>query len=276
MAGADAHFPIGILDSGVGGLSVLRHIRRRLPAENLLYFADQAHIPYGPRPSGEVRHFVEQITRFLLTLNAKIVVVACNAASAATLDHLRATFKEVPFVGMEPAVKPGAGATRTGKIGVLATTGTLNSNRYAGLLSRYAEGVSAFEDPCPGLVEQIEAGQVEGAGTERILRDALNPMIEGGVDTLVLGCTHYPFVWPLIEKIAGTDVAIVDPAPAVARQVQRVLDASGLSAGGDLPGRVLAFTSDDPEQFSLLARKLLGEAFNTAAATWRDDGTLSR
>ena len=276
MAGAGAHFPVGVLDSGVGGLSVLRHIQRQLPAENLLYFADQAHIPYGPRPPGEVRGFVEQITRFLLNRGAKIIVVACNAASAATLDYLRTTFTDVPFVGMEPAVKPGAGLTRTGKIGVLATAGTLNCSRYAGLLSRFAEDVYAFEDPCPGLVEQIEAGQLEGPETEQILRNALAPMIAGGADTIVLGCTHYPFVRPLIEQIVGADVAIMDPAPAVARQVRRLLDDAGLLSAGDKLGKVQAFTSSDNKRFEVLAEQLLGKPVEASLRSWLSDGSLSR
>jgi glutamate racemase len=276
MSGTGAHFPIGILDSGVGGLSVLRHIQDQLPAENLLYFADQAHIPYGPRPSDEVRRFVEEITRFLLEREAKIIVVACNAASAATLDYLRATFTKVPFVGMEPAIKPGAVLTRTGKIGILATAGTLNSRRYASLLSRFANDVFAFEDPCPGLVEQIEAGRVEAPETEQILRNALAPMLEGGVDTLILGCTHYPFVLPLIEKVAGPDVTIMDPAPAVARQVRRVLDESRLLAARHDTGTVQVFTSGDPERLKLLSQKLLGASLEASAISWRDDGALSR
>jgi glutamate racemase len=242
-----------------------------LPAENLLYFADQSHIPYGPRSPEEVRRFVEGITRFLLEREAKIVVVACNAASAATLDYLRTTFAAVHFVGMEPAVKPGAVLTRTGKIGILATAGTLNSRRYASLLSRYAEGVSAFEDPCPGLVEQIEAGHVDTPETEQILRDALAPMIEGGVDTLVLGCTHYPFVLPLIEKVVGPEVTIMDPAPAVARQVRRVLDEARLLAERSVPGKVQAFTTGDPERLERISQKLLGASFDIFATSWRDD-----
>jgi glutamate racemase len=276
MSRASAQLPIGILDSGVGGLSVLRHVRLQLPAENLLYFADQAHIPYGPRSTEEVRRFVEEITRFLMERGAKLIVVACNAASAATLDHLRATFKDIPFVGMEPAVKPGAVQTRTGKIGVLATSGTLNSRRYARLLSRFAEGISAFEDPCPGLVEQIEAGQVDAPETEQILRNALTPMIEGGVDTVVLGCTHYPFVLPLIEKVVGNRVTIMDPAPAVARQVRRVLEEFRLLAERRVPGRVWAFTSAEPERLKQLSQLLLDRPIQSTAVSWRSDGALSR
>lgn len=155
----DAQRPIGILDSGVGGLSVLRHIRALLPGEDLLYLADQAHVPYGSRPAAQINDLSQEITRFLLGQGAKCIVVACNTASAAALDALRETFPEVPIVGMEPAVKPGAVQSRQGRIGILATAGTFGSRRYADLMARYAQGVVAYEDPCTGLVGEIEAGR---------------------------------------------------------------------------------------------------------------------
>jgi len=259
---------IGILDSGVGGLSVLRHIRDLLPNEDLLYFADQEHVPYGPRPAAEIIEYSAEITRFLLVEGSKMIVVACNTASAAALQYLRQNFLEVPFVGMEPAVKPGSKQTQEGKIGVLATAGTFGSPRYADLIARYAQGVVAYEDPCPGLVQQIEAGQVDGVETEQILQKALEPMLAAGVDTVVLGCTHYPFVLPLIRRITGPDVTIIDPAPAVARQVKRVLQKQNLGQGHDKPGTVRAFTTNNAERLENLSYQLLGQRIPTTAITW--------
>ena len=215
---------IGIFDSGVGGLSVLRAIRSELPTQSLLYLADQAHVPYGPRSLEEVREFSREITRFLIQQGAQIIVVACNTASAAALHDLRATFPEIPFVGMEPAVKPAAEHTQTGRVGVLATPATFQGQLYASVVERFAHGVEIYQDTCPGLVEQIEAGALNSPATRAILETALQPMLARGIDTGVLGCTHYPFVIPLIQDIVGKDVRVIDPAPAIARQVRRVME----------------------------------------------------
>lgn len=215
--------PIGIFDSGVGGLSVLRAIRRLLPGENLLYVADQQHVPYGPRPLEEVRDFAREITRFLIRQEVKLIVVACNAASAAALHSLRREFPDLPFVGMEPAVKPAAETTRTGRVGVLATPATFQGKLYASVVERFAHDVEIFQATCPGLVGQIESGELDSPPTRSILETALQPMLAQGIDTVVLGCTHYPFVIPLIQEIVGSGVRVIDPAPAIARQVQRVL-----------------------------------------------------
>lgn len=215
---------IGIFDSGIGGLSVLRAIRSELPTQNLLYLADQAHVPYGPRSLEEVREFSLEITRFLIQQGAQLIVVACNTASAAALHDLRATFPEIPFVGMEPAVKPAAEHTQTGRVGVLATPATFQGQLYASVVERFAHGVEIYQDTCPGLVEQIEAGALNSPATRAILEAALQPMLARGIDTVVLGCTHYPFVIPLIQEIVGEDVRVIDPAPAIARQVRRVVE----------------------------------------------------
>ncbi|PJH74707.1 MAG: glutamate racemase, partial [Anaerolineae bacterium CG_4_9_14_0_8_um_filter_58_9] len=167
----DIASPLGIFDSGVGGLSVLRAIRQELPHENVLYFADQGHVPYGPRPLEEVRAFSEEITRFLLSLGAKLIVVACNTASAAALHHLRQTFPDIPFVGMEPAVKPAAEHTQTGVVGVLATPATFQGALYASVVERFANGVTLLQDTCPGLVAQIEAGNLDTPATRAILEN---------------------------------------------------------------------------------------------------------
>ena len=266
---------IGLIDSGVGGLSVLGHIQKMLPAEDLLYIADQAHVPYGRRPIGEVRLLCQGLSSALIKQGVKIIVVACNTASAAALDHLRNAFTDISIVGMEPAIKPGAYETNSGKIGVLATPGTFDSGRYARLITRFAGDVELYENPCQGLVELIEKGQTDGRPARRILDGAIKPMIEAGVDTLVLGCTHYPFVLPLINQITGPDVRIVDPAPAVAQQVRRVLEAGELLSQWDRAGQVQTYTTAAFEPFAIAVKKLLGYGLPTATASWSDGYALS-
>lgn len=214
---------IGIFDSGVGGLSVLRAIRQQLPEAAVLYVGDTAHIPYGPRPLQEIRAFSQAITQFLLARGAEVIVVACNTASAAALKHLRAVFPAVPFVGMEPAVKPAAEQTQTGVVGVLATPATFQGELFNSVVERFAQGVRVLPQVCPGLVQQIEAGELDTPQTEALLRGWVEPLLAENMDALVLGCTHYPFVIPLLEKICGPGVRVIDPAPAVARQVERVV-----------------------------------------------------
>lgn len=245
---------IGVFDSGVGGLSVLRVLRQLLPQHPFLYVADQAHVPYGPRPSTEIRIFSEQITQFLVAQGVELVVVACNTATAAALGHLRERYPNLPFVGMEPAVKPAAVQTRTGVVGVLATAGTFQSQRYASLTARFAAHVRLLENPCVGLVEQIERGELTTAATESLLRAIVAPMVAQGADTFILGCTHYPFIRPLLAHILGPEVAIIDPAPAVARQVARLLPAAGSSASPAL--RV--FTTAAPHHLQTQIAALLG------------------
>ncbi len=262
--------PIGIFDSGVGGLSVLRAIRQELPFEDILYFGDQAHIPYGPRTRHEIRDLAFGITRFLLNLGAKLIVVACNTASAAALHELRWLFPGVPFVGMEPAVKPAAETTHTGKVGVLATPTTFTGDLYASVVERFAKDVQIFTSTCPGLVERVEAGDLEGPQTREILEEALLPMLAAGIDTVVMGCTHYPFVIPLIQSITGPEVKVIDPAPAIARQVRRLLDGMSLLNPEDRSGVLRFFTSGDPQRFSGLLPRLLGENGPVYRVNWQD------
>ena len=254
------HSPIGVFDSGVGGLSVLRAIRQQMPDLPAIFVADQAHVPYGPRPLEEVRRFSEAITRYLLSQGAGLVVVACNTASAAALYFLRQSFPETPFVGMEPAVKPAAEQTRSGVVGVLATPATFQGALYASVVERFANGVQILQHTCPGLVGQIEAGELDTPKTRAILADALLPMLAEGIDTVVLGCTHYPFVIPLIQEIVGPGVRVIDPAEAVAHQVGRLLqiDPAGL-ANPKGRANVRFLTTGDPERLRKLLPKLLGE-----------------
>lgn len=260
--------PIGIFDSGVGGVSVLQAIRRRLPHENLIYLADQAHVPYGQRGMEEVRAFSERITHYLLSQGAKIIVVACNTASAAALQYLRQQFREVPFVGMEPAVKPAAESTRSRVVGVLATPATFQGALYASVVERFANGVTVLQHTCPGLVAQIEAGDLETDKTRSILEDALYPMIDGGIDTVVLGCTHYPFVIPVIQDIVGANVRVIDPAPAIARQVERVMDRYGLRRTVTNEGRVSYLTTGNPSRLQHILKILIMENTDVKQVHW--------
>jgi glutamate racemase len=268
MPSAPLSHPVGVFDSGVGGLSVLRSIRDKMPEEDILYFADQAHVPYGARPLEQIRSFSEAITRYLLDEGARLVVVACNTASAAALKYLRSQFPEVPFVGMEPAVKPAAEHTHSGVVGVLATPATFQGALYASVLERFASDVKVLQDTCPGLVSRIEAGDLEGPGTRTILETALQPMLERNIDTVVLGCTHYPFVIPLIQDIVGERVRVIDPAPAVARQVRRLLEAHGIKKSAGERGQLRFITTGDPSLMAYLLSVLLGEPGEVEKADW--------
>jgi len=270
--------PIGIFDSGVGGISVLRAIREQMPEESVIYFGDQGHIPYGPRPMEQIRDFSEAITNFLLQQHAKIIVVACNTASAAALKHLREKFWDVPFVGMEPAVKPAAERTQTGKVGVLATPATFQGALYASVVERFANGVELFQNTCNGLVQEIERGNLSGIETRRILEEALLPMMEKNIDTVVLGCTHYPFVIPLIQRIVGDAkrVRVIDPAPSVAKQVRRLLEAGGMKSYSSAPGDVIFYTSGDPAALQSMLPILLGEDGVVEKVEWIDDSVIAR
>jgi len=262
--------PIGVFDSGVGGLSVLREILRQLPCENTIYFADAAHLPYGPRPLQEVQRFSVGITRFLLDRGAKLIVVACNTASAASLYHLRERFS-VPIVGMEPAVKPAVERTRARKVGVIATKATFQGELFARLVERFATNVQIFTQVCPGLVEQVEAGLLNGRETEEMLRRYLSPLVEAGIDSLVLGCTHYPFLKHAIERVVGPQVAVIDPSPAVARQVGRVLAREGLLNRGPGEGKRLFYTSGEPRALARMLKRLLGREGEVRGVRWEGD-----
>jgi glutamate racemase len=266
---------IGIFDSGVGGLSVMREIRNILPAVKLIYFADQENVPYGSRPVEEIRGFSTGITSFLVGQGSGIVVVACNTASAAALFPLRSTFPETPFVGMEPAVKPAAETTHSNVVGVLATPATFQGKLFESVVERFASNVKICRSTCPGLVQQIEAGQLDSPETRHILELALLPMLDAGADAIVLGCTHYPFVIPAIEKIVGQRARVIDPSPAVARQAARIYNASGWDitrTEADLPvvrGETVLYTSGDPGIMEKTIIKLMGEKLPVRKAVWR-------
>jgi len=262
--------PIGIFDSGIGGLSVLKAIRFVLPDENIIYLADQAHVPYGSRQLEEIRRFSKGIANYFIEKGAKLIVVACNTASAAALYYLREQFPEISFVGMEPAIKPAAEKTETGSVGVLATQATFQGALYASVVERFANDVRLIQDPCIGLVQQIEAGNLDGVETKDILEKALNPMIEANIDTVVLGCTHFPFVFPLIEQIVGPSVRLINPAPAVARQVIRVLG-KDLSDSNKFGGGEIEFlTTGSLQSYKNILQKLEFEG-NARRIIWGED-----
>ncbi|HZM20247.1 MAG TPA: glutamate racemase [Anaerolineales bacterium] len=273
LAQASSH--IGIYDSGVGGISVLRAIREQMPNESVVYFGDQGHIPYGPRPMEQIRSFSEAITNFLLQQKAKIIVVACNTASAAALKYLREKFQTVQFVGMEPAVKPAAEQTQTGKVGVLATPATFQGALYASVVERFANGVELFQNTCNGLVQQIEQGNLEGKETRNILEAALLPMLEKNIDTVVLGCTHYPFVIPLIQEIVGNKVRVIDPAPAVAKQVGRLLEVNRTRNESKSRGKIKFYTSGDPDALKSMLPILLEELGEVEKVEWLKDYVIA-
>jgi glutamate racemase len=265
--------PIGVFDSGVGGLSVLRALRAQMPEESILYFGDQEHVPYGPRSMAQIQSFSEGITKFLLNHDSKLIVVACNTASAAALTYLRGRFPSVSFVGMEPAVKPAAETTKTGKVGVLATPATFQGALYASVVERFGAGVELFQHTCPGLVSQIEKGELDSNATRAILEDALFPMLEKNIDTVVLGCTHYPFVIPLIEQIVGDAkrVRVIDPAPSVAKQAKRLLEAAGTRNQPQGKASVRFFTSGDAAAMKSMLPVLLGESGEVESVIWKND-----
>jgi glutamate racemase len=263
---------VGVFDSGVGGLSVWREIVSRLAHEDVIYLADQAHVPYGFRPLEQVKEFAEAVVRFLLEQGAKIIVVACNTISAAALYYLRNVFPDVPFVGMEPAIKPAVERTRSGVVGVIATQATFQGKLFASLVERYVGDVQELCRVCPGLVEAVEAGALDGPEAEGLLRECLEPLVSAGVDQLVLGCTHYPFLRSTIERIVGEGVAVIDPAPAVACQAERVLQSRGLVVEGPRPARHLFYTSGSEATFAAMLLRLLeldGEEVEVREVGWQ-------
>ena len=246
---------IGVFDSGVGGLSVLREIRRLMPAADLIYLADQANLPYGARSLEEVRALATAAVAALIERGATTVVVACNTASAAALHQLRDRFP-VTIVGMEPAVKPAAAATRTGKVVVLATDTTFRGTVFDDLVGRFAAGIEVIALPCPGWAPAVEAEWPDGA--DAAVAAHLQPALDQGADTIVLACTHYSFLDEVITRAAGPAVTLIDPAPAVARQVARVAEDSG-------DGTTRHLTTGDPERFAAQIERLLGERVVTEA-----------
>jgi glutamate racemase len=243
---ASASSPIGVFDSGVGGLTILRAVQQALPSEDLIYVADTAHVPYGQKTPEVIRERAATLAGFLLNQGVKAIVVACNTATAAAIDALRRQFP-LPFIGVEPAVKPAVTATRSGVIGVLATPATLTSERFDSLVQRFGAGVRVLAQPCTGLAEHIERGELDGETTEQLLRGFVDPLLAEGADAIVLGCTHYPLVAHIVQRIAGPGVAVIENGTAVARELSRQLAARGtLRSGGS--GRQAFWVSGSIEE----------------------------
>lgn len=220
--------PIGIFDSGTGGLSVLQELLKDLPSESFIYFADSANCPYGSRSHDEIVRLSSKIVDFLISKNCKVIVVACNTATAAAIDWLRANYK-VPFVGMEPAIKPAALNTKTRSIGVLATAGTFKGRLYIETSRKFASDVNVCYQVGEGLVELVENGLNNSPEAERLLLRYIQPMLDCNIDQLVLGCTHYPFFKKLLKVILPNNVVVIDPAPAVSKQVVRIINDNNLT-----------------------------------------------
>ena len=241
-----SNLPIGIFDSGIGGTSIWKEIQNLLPRENSLYLADSKNAPYGEKSSEEILRLSIKNTEFLLSQNCKLIVVACNTATTNAIDYLRNTYK-VPFIGIEPAIKPAALNSKSKTVGVLATKGTLTSSLFHSTSQNHANGIEIIEQQGKGLVELIENGQLKNEITRDLLKKYLQPMLDKGIDYLVLGCTHYPYLIPLLKELLPNDVIIIDSGEAVARQTKAVLEKHGILNSSDSNGKHRFFTNSSVE-----------------------------
>lgn len=249
--------PIGIFDSGVGGLCIFREIRKYIPNESITYLADSSNCPYGSRHPDETLSLARKNIEFLLSRNCKLIVIACNTVTAVAIDMLRSEY-DVPFVGMEPAIKPAALHTRTKKVGVLATENTFNGKLFRQTFARYTNGIDVFIQPGHGLVELVEQGNQESSKARLLLEGYLTPMMDKGADTIVLGCTHYPFYKKMIKDITNGSVRIIDPSDAVAAQTKRMLEKLSLDSDGtEKPGFAFYTTGE-----TATAEKIISETMH--------------
>ena len=249
--------PIGVLDSGVGGISVLRELVRIMPWENFIYYGDSLHAPYGTKPHDEVHQYVLQIVDYLLSYPVKEIVIACNTATSVSVRTLRSQFPNLPLVGIEPAIKPAALQRPQSRILVMATPMTLTEEKFARNVSRFSDQATFIPLPCPGLMELIEGGHLEDALTRNYLAELLTPYFKEPVGAIVLGCTHYPFVRKLIAEIAGPDVLIVDGSAGTAREAKRRLAEANLLSPVNRQGQVTFFNSAHSEDLLALSARLL-------------------
>jgi glutamate racemase len=250
--------PIGVFDSGVGGLTILTSLRQLLPNEDYIFFGDTGHLPYGNRTEAEVTEFALEISKFLIDQGVKMIVVACNTASQAALNTLRATYS-IPFVGVVPAIKPAARLTRHGRIGIIATNQTAKATYLRHLIDDFADGIEVEAIGSPDMVELVEQGKFDGPVVEEILHQALQPMLDKGIDVLVLGCTHFPALRPAIERIVGKQVQVIDSGAAIARRVHAILETENcLHPYSPTGGNLTVWCSGDPVSFSQVASDLLG------------------
>ena len=265
-----AEAPIGVFDSGVGGLTILSALRQELPYENYIYFGDTAHCPYGTRSDAEIIELSVRVCRFLIEQGVKLIVVACNTASQAALNSLRATFTSIRFVGVVPAVKPAARATKKGRIGIAATNQAAKAIYLQQLIDEFAGGIQAYAVGCPELVTLVEQGELDGLAVEEMVNQALQPIIREDVDVIVLGCTHFPALRPVIERVTAHKIHIIDSGTAVARRTHYVLDAEGLiqpdNSNYTHMENLKVWCSGDADVFSNVANKLLGYSINAYQA----------
>ena len=245
-----------MFDSGVGGLSVLRALRQLLPQAELLYAADSAHAPYGEREPDFILTRCESLTAQLKGAGARMIVVACNTATAVAIETLRRAHPDLILVGVEPGLKPAIALSRNRRIGVMATQATLTSAKFLRLIQAHAEGIELLLQPCPGLAHALETGDADGAHVGELIARHTAPLRDAGVDTVVLGCTHYPFAAHRIAEALGSHVMLVDTSQAVARQVQRLTSTPTANAAAT-PARVSLWTSGDPAQLGRIAARWL-------------------
>ncbi len=262
-----AEAPIGVFDSGAGGLTILAHLRQELPFESFIYFGDTANCPYGVRSDAKIIELTTSACRFLIEQGVKLIVIACNTASQAALSHLRATFPALPFVGVVPAVKPATRLTSSGRIGIAATNQAAKAAYLRGLIEEFASGINVYAEGCPGLVTLVEQGKLTGSETEAVVRAALTPLIRDDIDVLVLGCTHFPALRPIIEQVMGAQVKVIDSGSAIARRTRTILTSEGMlhpELSRHSKGEMRIWCSGDPYTFSAIASQLLGEQVSSA------------
>lgn len=262
ISGKQADAPIGVFDSGAGGLTILKALQAELPDERFIYIGDTAHCPYGVRNDEEITALTLEACRFLVAQGVKLIVIACNTASQAALSNLRAAMPDLTFVGVVPAVKPAARLTKQGRIGIAATNQAAKAAYLRQLIDEFAEGIEAFAVGCPDLVTLVERGQFDGPEVEEIVRQALQPVLTENIDVLVLGCTHFPALQTVIERVAGPRVQVIDSSHAIARRARAVLENANLLAPADsqenVDERLEIWSSGDPEAFSAVASHILG------------------
>lgn len=257
---------IGIFDSGIGGLSVFREIRRLMPDEDYVYFSDSAHCPYGGKTRDYIIERCRYIVSMLLEKGCDTIVIACNTASSAAAATLREEYADIPVIAMEPAVKPAAESTESGIIGILATAGTLKGEKYLKMKQRFSDRVKILEHVGEGFVELVEAGEFTGSHAEEVVGASLKPLLDAGADVIALGCTHYPFLMETIRRIAGDGVRIIDPAPAVARHLKEVMDENAKRKAGSPKGsgHIELLSSGSTEELERMFSRLLNGTGDTS------------